>query len=77
MSVFSVVVACTVTLLADGKTAPCVVRELWIRASSVFVFQLNVCFCRVRFSFSSTSQELGWEVCLGNDLFCVELYVKP
>jgi len=30
---------------------------------------MHVCF--------SFSQEIGWEECLRNDLFCVSWYVKP
>jgi len=34
------------------------------------------CFC-VRFSFSSTSQEIGWEEHLRNDIFCVKCDAEP
>ena len=37
--------------------------------------KLNSCY--VRFSFSVLSQEIGWEECLRNDLFCVRWGVKP
>ena len=43
----------------------------------IYVFQMNVCFCCVRFSFFSTSQESVWEELLQNDLHCVEWGVKP
>jgi len=32
------------------------------------MLRMNVCFCCVRFSFFSTSQEIGLEKCLRNDL---------
>jgi len=38
---------------------------------------MHVCFCCVCFSFSVSSQEIGWEERLGNDLFCVKWDVKP
>ena len=38
---------------------------------------MHVYFCCVCFSFSVLSQEIGWEERLQNDLFCVELDVKP
>jgi len=43
----------------------------------VFVLLVNVCFCRVRFSYSVPSQEIGWEECLQNDPVCVEWEIKP
>ena len=50
---------------------------VFILCSSTFVFQMNVCFCCVRFSFFSTSQEIGWEEHLQNDQFCAKWDVKP
>ena len=38
---------------------------------------MNACFCRVRFSFSIPSQEIGLGKHLRNDLFCVECDEKP
>ena len=35
------------------------------------LLRMHVHFCCVRFSFSVLSQEIGWEECLRNDLFCV------
>jgi len=40
------------------------------------VFRMNVCFCCVRCSFFSISQEIGWEECLRNDLYCVEWDIR-
>jgi len=48
----------------------------FILRSSIFVVCENVCFCCVRFSFFSTSQEVSSEERLPNDLFCVEWDVK-
>jgi len=33
---------------------------------------MNVCFCYVNLIFFTTSQEIGWEERLRNDLICVE-----
>jgi len=50
---------------------------VFILCCSISVFRMSVCFCCVRFSPFSTSQEIGWEECVRKDLFCVELDVKP
>ena len=42
-----------------------------------FITDACLVFCFVRFSFSVRSQEIGWEECLLNDLFCVGWDVKP
>jgi len=47
-----------------------------ILCSGLFVY-VCVCCCCVRFSFCSTSQEIGWEEHLRNDLFCVKCDVEP
>jgi len=44
---------------------------------SSFVFRMNVCFCCAKFSFCSSSKEIGCKERLRNDLFCVEWDVKP
>jgi len=36
-----------------------------------------VCCCFITFSFFSTRQQIGWEDCLQNDLFCVRWVIKP
>jgi len=41
------------------------------------LLRMHDCFCCVIFSFSISSQEIGWEECLRNDLFCVIWDVKP
>jgi len=43
----------------------------------IFAFRVTVCFSCVRFSFFSTSQKIGWEERLRNELFCVKWSVKP
>ena len=43
---------------------------------SIFIFLRNGCFYSVGFSFLGTSQEIGWEKHLRNDLCCVEWDVK-
>jgi len=40
-----------------------------ILCCSIFMLLVSICFCCVRFSFFSTSQEIGWEERLRNDLF--------
>ena len=50
---------------------------VFILCHSIFVFLMTVCFCCVGFSFFSTSQEIGWEERLQNDLFCVKWDAKP
>jgi len=41
------------------------------------ILSCAVFFCCVRFIFSVISQEIGWEEGLQNDLFHVELDIKP
>jgi len=41
------------------------------------VFWMNACFVVLGLVSSVQSQEIGWEECLRNKLFCVEWYVKP
>ena len=43
----------------------------------LFVCVALYCFSWFSFCFLSTSQEIGWEDRLQNDLFCVEWDVKP
>ena len=50
----------------------CVYFVLWH-----IYLRIRVCFCRVCFSFSVLSQEIGWEERLRNDLCCIWLDVKP
>jgi len=42
---------------------------------AAYFITVHVCFV-VCFSFLVLSQEIGWEECLRNDLFCVGLNVK-
>jgi len=44
---------------------------LFILCSST-VFQMNVLFCCITFSFSGSIQDINWEEPLRNDPFCVE-----
>jgi len=50
---------------------------VFILCCSIFMFHMNVRFCCIRFRFFSTSQDIGWEESLWNDLRCVQLDVKP
>ena len=50
----------------------CVHFVLWY-----ILLWMHAWFCCVWFSFSVLSQEIGWEGCLQNGLFCVGWDVKP
>ena len=52
---------------------------VFLRLFCVVVFLCSrwMLLCCVRFSFFSTSQEIGWEECLRCDQFCVKCDVKP
>jgi len=55
----------------------CVVVNLVTCVSLVLLYNFEVVSRGFDFCFLSTSQEIGWDEPLGNDLFCVEWDVKP
>ena len=50
----------------------------WVHFMLLYILLwMHVCFCCVWFSFLILSQEIGWEECLSNDVFCDEWGIKP